>query len=66
LNGGKGSAFSALLGALLIVMMRQSIRTLHMDQNYEWIIIGVAIVAAVVLDRWGSTATQRRMLRARG
>ena len=66
LNGGKGSAFSALLGALLIVMMRQSIRTLHLDQNYEWIIIGVAIIVAVVLDRWGSTATQRRMIRARG
>jgi ribose transport system permease protein len=65
LNGGKGSALSALLGALLIVMMRQSIRTLHMDQNYEWIIIGIAIIVAVVLDRVGSTATQRRMLRAR-
>jgi ribose transport system permease protein len=40
------------LGALLIAMIRQSIRTLGLDQNYEWIIIGVAIIVAVVFDRW--------------
>src|SRR5439155_1473850 len=39
LLGGKGSAAGALLGALLIVLIRQSIRTLHFDQNYEWIVI---------------------------
>ena len=51
LTGGKGSAISAMLGAFLIVMMRQAIRTLHLDQNYEWIIIGTAMIAAVVLDQ---------------
>ena len=51
LSGGKGSAVSAMLGALLIVLIRQSIRTLHFDQNYEWIIIGCAIIVAVVLDQ---------------
>ena len=35
LSGGKGSAISATLGALLIVLIRQSIRTLRFDQNYE-------------------------------
>jgi ribose/xylose/arabinose/galactoside ABC-type transport system permease subunit len=53
LSGGKGSAISAMLGALLIVMMRQGIRTLHLDQNYEWIIIGTALIIAVVLDQRG-------------
>ena len=53
LSGGKGSAISAMLGALLIVMMRQGIRTLHLDQNYEWIIIGTALIVAVVLDQRG-------------
>src|SRR4029078_5646074 len=43
LTGGKGSAISAMLGALLIVLIRQSIRTLRLDQNYEWIVIGCAI-----------------------
>jgi ribose/xylose/arabinose/galactoside ABC-type transport system permease subunit len=61
LIGGKGSAISALLGALLIVMIRQAIRTLHLDQNYEWIIIGGALIVAVVLDQSGSRLLARRL-----
>lgn len=64
LNGGKGSAVSAMLGALLIVLIRQAIRTLHMDQNYEWIIIGGALVLAVVIDQSGSRLLQRRFSRS--
>ena len=26
-------------------------RTLHLDQNYEWIIIGAALIIAVVIDQ---------------
>jgi Ribose/xylose/arabinose/galactoside ABC-type transport systems, permease components len=63
LIGGKGSAVSATLGALLIVMVRQSIRTLHLDQNYEWIIIGGAMILAVVLDQGGSRLLARRLAR---
>lgn len=59
LSGGKGSAVSALLGAVLIVLIRQSIRTLHFDQNYEWIIIGCAIVVAVVLDQTSTKLAER-------
>ena len=65
LNGGKGSAVGALLGALLIVMIRQAIRTLNLDQNYEWIIIGIAIVVSVVLDRWSTVQAQRHLMRVR-
>jgi ribose transport system permease protein len=61
LTGGKGSAISAMLGALLIVMIRQSIRTLHLDQNYEWIVIGGAIIVAVVLDQGSSRVAARRL-----
>lgn len=60
LSGGKGSAISAMLGALLIVMMRQGIRTLHLDQNYEWIIIGTALIVAVVLDQRGFAKLSQR------
>ena len=66
LIGGKGSALGAMLGAFLIILIRQSIRTLHFDQNYEWIIIGCAIIVAVVLDRWSSRLTARRLARAAG
>lgn len=63
LSGGKGSAFSAMLGAMLIILIRQSIRTLRWDQNYEWIIVGCAIVIAVVLDQLNARLTQRRLSR---
>lgn len=64
LNGGKGSAISATLGAILIVLMRQSIRTLHFDQNYESIIIGCAIVIAVVLDQVNARLSAKRLAKA--
>jgi ribose/xylose/arabinose/galactoside ABC-type transport system permease subunit len=64
LMGGKGSAVGAMLGALLIVLIRQSIRTLHFDQNYEWIVIGCAIIVAVVIDQWSTRMTSRRLNRA--
>lgn len=64
LVGGKGSAIGAMLGAILIVLIRQSIRTLHFDQNYEWIVIGCAIIIAVVLDRWSSRVAARRLRQA--
>jgi ribose/xylose/arabinose/galactoside ABC-type transport system permease subunit len=64
LLGGKGSALGAMLGALLIVLIRQSIRTLRFDQNYEWIVIGCAIIIAVVVDQWSSRMTARRLSRA--
>jgi ribose/xylose/arabinose/galactoside ABC-type transport system permease subunit len=63
LSGGKGSAISAMLGAVLIVMMRQAIRTLRLDQNYEWIIIGVAMIVAVVLDQRGTKLLAGRLSR---
>jgi ribose/xylose/arabinose/galactoside ABC-type transport system permease subunit len=64
LLGGKGSALGAMLGALLIVLIRQSIRTLHFDQNYEWIVIGCAIIIAVVVDQWSARLNARRLSRA--
>jgi ribose/xylose/arabinose/galactoside ABC-type transport system permease subunit len=61
LSGGRGSAINAMLGAVLIVLIRQSIRTLHLDQNYEWIIIGCAIVVAVVLDQASARFAARKL-----
>ena len=64
LSGGKGSAVSAMLGAILIVLIRQSIRTLHFDQNYEWIVIGGAVILAVVLDQASARFAARRLSRS--
>ncbi len=66
LSGGKGSAISAMLGAVLIVLIRQSIRTLRFDQNYEWIIVGCAIIVAVVLDQGSAQLNARRLSNAAG
>jgi len=60
LSGGKGNAINATLGAVLIVLIRQSVSTLRLDQNYEWIIIGGAIIVAVVLDQINSRLAARR------
>lgn len=65
LTGGKGHAVNAMLGAILITLIRQSIRTLHFDQNYEWIIIGFAIIIAVVLDQAGARLAARRLVSAK-
>lgn len=62
LSGGKGNAINAMLGAVLIVLIRQSIRTLHFDQNYEWIIIGCATIIAVVLDQLNARLAAKRLL----
>jgi len=63
LSGGKGSAISAMLGAILIILIRQSIRTMHFDQNYEWIIIGAATIIAVVLDKLNAKLTLKRAMK---
>ena len=64
LSGGRGSAVGAFLGALLIVLIRQAMRTLQLNQNYEWIIIGVAIIIAVVLDRTSARLREKRLASA--
>ncbi|MFN0133031.1 MAG: ABC transporter permease [Phycisphaerales bacterium] len=51
LSGGRGSALGAMLGALIIQLIENAIVILHIDPNYKLIIIGVAIVLAVVIDQ---------------
>jgi ribose/xylose/arabinose/galactoside ABC-type transport system permease subunit len=64
LSGGRGGVVGSALGALLIVLIRQSITTLKIDRSYEWIVIGFAIIVAVVLDQVSSRLAARRLARA--
>ncbi len=64
LSGGKGSALGALFGALIIKMIDNGIVILGIDQNYSRIIIGAAVILAVVLDQFNGWWTRRRMARA--
>lgn len=59
LTGGAGRVVNGALGALLIVLIRQAIRTLQFDQNWEWVVVGSAIIVAVAIDRWGGRLVQR-------
>lgn len=60
LSGGKGSALGALLGALIIKMIDNGIVILGIDQNYSKIIIGAAVIIAVLLDQLNAWLARRR------
>jgi len=64
LTGGKGSALGALLGALIIQMIDSGIVILGIDQNYSQIIVGAAIIIAVLLDQLNNWLARRRMIQA--
>lgn len=52
LQGGRGSAAGAALGALLIALLRSTSSYLKKgDTRYEWIVIGCALIIAILLDR---------------
>lgn len=51
LSGGRGSAFGAMLGAVVIQLIENGIVVLGIDSNYKLIIVGMAIVVAVVVDQ---------------
>ncbi len=51
LSGGRGSALGAVLGAVLIQLISNAMLILEIDQAYTDIVMGAAIIAAVVLDQ---------------
>jgi len=51
LSGGRGSAVGAVLGAILIQLITNAMIILDIDTNYTNIVMGAAIVVAVVLDQ---------------
>lgn len=73
LSGGRGTALGAILGALIIQMIDNGISILyairiwgwelHVSKEYTQIIIGVAIIVAVAVDRLSDALQQRRLAR---
>jgi ribose transport system permease protein len=63
LSGGKGSALGALLGALIIQMISSGIVILGIPQNYSRIIIGFAVIVAVVFDQVNNWMARRKTTR---
>jgi ribose/xylose/arabinose/galactoside ABC-type transport system permease subunit len=65
LSGGRGTALGALLGTLIIALIENGIYILHLEQEYRSIIIGVAIIIAVALDRFSEYVRNRRLAGAK-
>ena len=59
LAGGRGTALGALLGTLVIALIENGILILRLAQEYRLVIIGLAIVVAVALERLGQHLRQR-------
>jgi ribose/xylose/arabinose/galactoside ABC-type transport system permease subunit len=71
LTGGRGSALGAMLGALVIQMIENGIYilrkinlgffTVSLSKEYSKIIIGIAIIVAVAVDRFSEYLRNKRM-----
>lgn len=57
LSGGRGSALGAVLGAILVQFIDNAMVMLQIDQSYNQIVLGAAIIVAVVLDQLKSRWT---------
>ena len=51
LAGGRGSALGAVLGAIVVQLIDNAMVIFDFDQKYNSIVIGAAIVIAVVIDQ---------------
>jgi ribose transport system permease protein len=52
LNGGEGSIFGSMIGALIMAFLRNGCQQLGWHNYVQEIIIGAIIVIAVAIDRW--------------
>lgn len=59
LSGGRGSAAGAMLGAILVELINNAMVILEIDQSYTQIVMGTAIIAAVVVDQAKGKLTVR-------
>lgn len=63
LNGGVGTAIGAILGTLILSLIENAIQTLHLNQEYRGMIVGLAILVAVALDQLSGIWRKRRAAR---
>jgi ribose transport system permease protein len=51
LSGGQGSVMGTILGAFLMAALRQGLGMVHLDDYWQKVSLGAAIIVAVVYDR---------------
>jgi ribose transport system permease protein len=57
LQGGEGSALSAVAGALFVTVLSNGMDLVRVDSYIQQVCVGAIILASLVLDRW--TAARR-------
>jgi ribose transport system permease protein len=60
LAGGRGSALGAVLGAIIIQLIDNGMVILNIDNSYNQIVMGSAIVVAVVIDQAKTRLSSKR------
>lgn len=60
LMGGRGTAVGAVLGAIIIQLINNAMVIFSVDQSYNQIVMGAAIVIAVVIDQTKQRVQARR------
>ena len=58
LSGGRGSALGAVLGAILVQLINNGMLILDINQSYNQIVMGLAIIIAVVVDQTKTRLTK--------
>lgn len=60
LMGGRGTAIGAVLGAIIIQLINNAMVIFEVDQSYNQIVMGAAIIIAVVIDQTKQRVQARR------
>jgi ribose transport system permease protein len=53
LNGGTGSVVGTLAGVLILGMINNGLNLLHIDPFYQYVVKGMIILFAILMDQWG-------------
>ena len=63
LTGGKGTVWAVLLGGLVIASLDSGLNLMDTDPYYVYVIKGVILLAAIMIDivgkRWGQLPSSR-------
>lgn len=52
LFGGRGVVAGSLIGALIVQVFNNGLALAGVDQNYQLLVVGVLVIAAVAADQW--------------
>lgn len=53
LSGGAGTVVGALAGVLILGMISNGLNLLHVDPYYQYVVKGLIILFAILMDQWG-------------